>query len=124
MDDVDQIVAQSVVSSFIHNTRHPEQNPLIPSVGISTFERKVMAVFYDPYLDVLLLSSKIKWLEEEEQCFSKPGVVFLWLLRHHQLFLKSLDACQEQLEKSGLVRSFDGHKALGAYKPFTEPQQT
>ena len=116
MDDVDQIVAQSVVSSFIHNNRHPEQNPLIPSVGISTFERKVMAVLYDPNLDVLLISSKIKWLEEEEQCFSKPGVVFLWLLLHHQLFLKSLDACQEHLDKSGLVRIFDGHKALGAYK--------
>ena len=46
-DNIDQIFGQPVVASFIHRNRHPEQNALIPAIGLAGVDGHVMAVLYD-----------------------------------------------------------------------------
>jgi hypothetical protein len=43
-DNIDQIFGQAVVASFIHRNRHPEQNALIPAIGLAGVDGHVMAV--------------------------------------------------------------------------------
>ena len=54
-DSVDQLLGHAVVTSFVHGNRHPNQNPLVPAVGISCLEGEVMALLYDCRKDALLL---------------------------------------------------------------------
>ena len=42
--DVDQLLAQAVVSRHIHHNKHPEENPLIPDLGVSAVNGEMMAV--------------------------------------------------------------------------------
>ena len=57
---IDQLVAQGVVSSFIHLNQHREQNSLVPAVAISGLDGHIMVVMYDCKLDVLLVSIEIR----------------------------------------------------------------
>ena len=116
MDAVHQVSAEAVVSSFIHNNRHPEQNPLVPAVGIAMLEGCVMSAMYDGKLDILLTSSKVRWLETDERHLVKTGVVFLWLLLHHQLFLRNLEGNSSKMRQSGLLKIFHDAHALQAYE--------
>ena len=60
--DIDQLVAQAVVSSHIHYNRHPSQNSLLPSVGISGDGRFVV-VMYDCVLDVLVHTAIMPYVD-------------------------------------------------------------
>ena len=80
--NIDQLVAQTVVSSHIHN-RHPNQNPLIPALGISG---KLVAIMYDCVKDMLFHVVALKSLDINERCFNPHAIFLLWLLLHHSLF--------------------------------------
>ena len=65
--DVDQLVAQVVVSSFIHKKRHKEQNTLTPAVGLSMLEGSLVAAMYDSKLDIVFTSDQVQWLDMDER---------------------------------------------------------
>lgn len=44
--DIDQVIAQTVVSSLVHNKHHPDQNLVILGVGFAA-AAGLMAVLYD-----------------------------------------------------------------------------
>ena len=113
--NIDQLTAQAVVSSFVHNKRHPDQNPLVPAVGISTLDGYMVSIMYDCKLDVLLTSSLIKWLDIDDKRLVKSGVVLLWLVLHHRLFLRELE-CKVELSEAGLKKIFRNAQALQAYE--------
>ena len=114
--DVDQLVAQVVVSPFIHKKRHKEQNTLTPAVGLSMLDGSLVAAMYDSKLDILFTSDQVQWLDMDKQGLSVQGVVFLWLLLHHHLFLRELADCKDQLVQAGLHKIFRNARALQAYE--------
>ena len=114
--DMDQLVAQAVVSSFISKTRHRDQNSLIPAVGLSLIEGELVVAMYDSNLDILLTSDPVQWLDMEMRRLTGPGIVFLWLVLHHRLFLRGLDDHASKLSKAGLHRIFTDAEALEAYR--------
>ena len=76
-----------------------------------------MAVLYDCREDILLTSERVSWLEVDDQQLSRPGIVLLWLLLHHKLFMKPLDKANiQELEVAGLLQIFNEAKALDDYK--------
>ena len=112
-DDIDQVIGHAVVASFVHHKRHPQQNPLIPSVGISS-EGGVIAALYDCQSDVLLSRPpEVTWLNRQDRTLDRCGVVLLWLLLHHSLFLKRLSGVN--LKRAELLRNFANGGALEHY---------
>ena len=111
--DLDQVVAQAVLSSFIHHNRHPDQYALVPAVGISAVEGHVLAVLFDCQFDVLLTSLEVPWLswfnldEDRGGGLAIPRVIILWLLLHYRLFLKSLQDLQDQVTLSVITTLFE-----------------
>ena len=83
---IDQLVAQTVVSSHIHYNRHPNQNPLIPAVGISGVNGELVAILYDCVRDLLFQVVALTWLDVSAGCLNTPVIFMLWLLLHHRLF--------------------------------------
>ena len=59
--DLDQVLTQAVVASFIHKNRHPDEHCLVPAVGVSVEEGYIIVVLYDCERDILLTSAEI-WL--------------------------------------------------------------
>ena len=49
-----QVIGNVVTYAFVHRKRHPDQNPLVPAVGISGSYGEMLLAFYDPVLDVLI----------------------------------------------------------------------
>ena len=78
--DMDQLVAQAVVSSFIRKKRHWDQNSLVPAVELSLIEGSVVVAMYDSSLDILLTSDPVQWLDMEVKRLTVPDLVFLWLV--------------------------------------------
>ena len=86
-DDLKQVVGQAVVSSFINHSRHPNQTAMIPSIGLAKGE--IVAALYDCRSDILLvLHPPIEWFSTGRKLFDVGGLVVLWALLHHKLFVK------------------------------------
>lgn len=79
--DMQQLVAQTVVSSFTERRLHPKMNTMVPSILID--EYKFSACLYDAENDLLALMQKMNWREDELR-LSKAGVTLLWTLLNHR----------------------------------------
>ena len=116
--ELNQVVGHSVVMSFIHSNRHPEQNSLIPALGISGKDRTIIASLYDCHMDILFHLHPVLWLNEDGT-FTESVVVLLWLLLHHKLFLcKLIDSCISY--KSGLIDLFKNTNVLHTYQALND----
>ena len=100
LGDLNQVTGHSVVMSFVHFNRHPDQNSLVPAIGICGKFREFVASLYDCHRDVLLYLHPVQWLNSSGS-FDESAIVLLWLLLHHKLFLCRLSDATE-CYKSGL----------------------
>lgn len=116
-DDIDQLVAHAVITSYVHSNRHPEQNHLIPAIAVSGLDGEVMAIMYDSYHDVMLHIHPLNWIDVTNNLYVDCGVFILWLLLHHRLFLRGIS--QFDLPKAQLVNIFTQLNVLGHYKSLT-----
>lgn len=85
-----QIIAQTIVFSFLQKKRHPDREHFItPCIGIGRSELIVM--LYDSEHDVLLESSTIPLFENEFSCeFSYCAILVSWLTVNYQYFCSGL----------------------------------
>lgn len=85
-----QIIAQTIVFSFLQKKKHPERsNFLTPCIGIGSTELIVM--LYDSEHDVLLESSSVPLFENE--ClleFSLQAILVCWLTVNYKYFCSGL----------------------------------
>ena len=103
------------MSSHIHYNRHPNQNPLIPAVGISGVNGELVAILYDCVRDLLFQVVALTWLDVSAGCLNTPVVFMLWLLLHHRLFLKELPA-DGPLPRANLQKIFETGGAIPHYQ--------
>ena len=83
LQKVNQAVAESIVFSTIQHNRHKDQPCFVPTILLDGWS--AIVVLYDCVFDVLLVSRKV------EICrlgLSDPGLALLWIVLHHQAFLK------------------------------------
>ena len=115
-NNIDQLVAQAIMSSFTHKNRHRDQNSLVPTVGLSLLEDSLTVTVYDCHLDTLFTSDQVQWMDMDLKQLSVPGVVLLWLLMHHHKFLRGLSDHAETLPRAQLHTIFTNAHALQAYE--------
>ena len=86
-----QIIAQTIVFSFLQKKRHPERsNFLTPCIGIGSTELIVM--LYDSEHDVLLESSSVPLFEQDLSLkFSFQAILVCWLTVNYKFFCCGLD---------------------------------
>ena len=108
-----QIVGNAVVYSFTHHNRHPDQNSLVPVLGISGLRGLMMVTLYDCVEDVLVYVHPHKWFNTYEVLFAPEGLLMVWLALYHSLFLKRLRGVYV---KSGLHERFSRDNLLAHYK--------
>ena len=75
-----QAVTTAIVHSFTQNTRHPELNPMVPTVLINGSVFRI--VLYDCCKDMLLVSHKVKYREGTQM--TPLGTLLLWLIINHR----------------------------------------
>ena len=92
-----QIIAQTIVFSFLQKKKHPERsNFLTPCIGIGSTELLVM--LYDSEHDVLLESSSVPLFENDFSLeFSFQAILVSWLTVNYKFFC------------SGIVETDDKH---------------
>lgn len=114
----EQIIAQSIVSSFYHTMIYPDySNHLIPSIGIS--KDKIVVYFYDCINDVLLESSEMPFLTEQG-ALVKTTIVALWLVLNFKYFCCGITKGMEESDfKSGFVQIVQ--EKLKYYDEVTSP---
>lgn len=88
-----QIIAQTIVFSFLQKKIHPERNNfLTPCIGIGSSEMIVM--LYDSEHDVLLESSSVPLFENNSSLeFSLQAILVCWLTVNYKYFCSGL--CEE-----------------------------
>jgi len=114
LSELNQVTGHSVVMSFVHNKRHPDQNPLVPAIGICGNSGTYVASLYDCHKDILLHLHVVQWLDRDGKLV-ESAVVLLWLLLHHKLFLRPL-ADASKCYKSGLQEIFKITGVLDKYQ--------
>ena len=119
---LNQVVGQAVVASFIQRNTYPRMNSLVPAVGISGCG-SMTAAMYDCKHDILLHFHKntkctCEYINKVTGQYYKEAVVLLWLLLHHQLFLKPLSGHQIW-HKCNLKKIFRINRTLGAFNTLT-----
>lgn len=85
-----QIIAQTIVFSFLQKKRHPNRDHfLTPCIGIGS--SKLIVMLYDSEHDVLLESSTIPLFENELSCrFSYCAILVCWLTVNYRYFCSGL----------------------------------
>ena len=111
-----QVIGNVVTYSFVHNNRHPSQNPLVPELGLSGSRRTVMIALYDSVKDILLYSNPCTWLHHTKAKFSHHGLLLIWLALHHHFLLNRVTG----EFKSGLHEIFEADGVLNVYKMITQ----
>ena len=111
--ELNQVTGHSVVMSFIHLNRHPDQNSLIPAIGICGRSGTYVASLYDCHKDILLHLHPVQWLKSGN--FVESAIFLLWLILHHKYFLCFL-ADATEIYKSGLSEIFRNTGVLGYYQ--------
>ena len=76
-----QLVATNIVASFIEHTLHAELNPAVPTLLINTNHFYIS--IYDCKSDLLLISNKISFRDEELELIP-AGICMIWLTIHHR----------------------------------------
>ena len=85
-----QAVATAIVHSFTQNKRHPQLNPLVPTVLINGSVFRI--VLYDCCKDMLLVSSTVTYREGTK--LTQLGTLVLWLIINHRyLYLYCVCVC-------------------------------
>ena len=64
---LNQAVGETMMFSFIHHNRHPEQQSLVP--GLLLNPSSFWIILYDCVADVLLVSDRVDFLQDS------PGIV-------------------------------------------------
>ena len=103
-----QVIGNVVTYSFVHNNRHPSQNPLVPVLGLSGSRGTVMIALYDAVKDVLLYSNPCTWLRHDKVKFSHQGLLLIWLALHHHFLLNRVTGdiksrLHERFEMDGVL---------------------
>ena len=113
--DLHQVVGQAVVTSFVHNSRHPNQLPLTPSVGIAS--GNIIAALYDCMKDVLItLHPPVEWFSIANERCNPVGIVVLWALLHHSLLLNKVYLQIPEIYKSSLLMQFENGGVLQRFR--------
>ncbi|XP_045156233.2 uncharacterized protein LOC123522835 [Mercenaria mercenaria] len=89
-----QIIAQTIVFSFLQKKIHGNQlkHGLIPGIGIS--KKKLLVCFYDTENDILLITKPMLLFGDKEIIYS--SIVFLWLTLNYRQFCSGIpDALKE-----------------------------
>ena len=85
-----QAVATAIVHSFTQNKRHPQLNPMVPSVLIDGSVFRI--VLYDCCKDILLVSDRVTYREGNKM--TRLGTLVLWLIINHRyLYLYCVCVC-------------------------------
>ena len=101
--------------------RHPRHNSMVPAVGLAKGELLVAA--YDCSTDVLLVvHPAMEWFSMATQTYDIGGLVVLWGLLHHWLFLRETVcaafpgnfACTLK-EQFTLNKSLEHYESLNTY---------
>lgn len=116
--DREQIIAQSIVSSFYQKRINPDYtNHMIPSIGI--LKDKIVVYFYDCINDVLLESSEMPYLTAQGDLV-KTTIVALWLVLNFKYFCSGITkGMTESGSKSGFVQIVQ--EKLKYYDEVTSP---
>lgn len=119
--DREQIIAQSIVSSFYQKRVNPDYtNHMIPSIGIS--KDKIVVYFYDCINDVLLESSEMPYLTAQgtQGALVKTTIVALWLVLNFKYVCSGITkGMKESGFKSGFVQIVQ--EKLKYYDEVTSP---
>ena len=111
-----QVIGNVVTYSFVHNNRHPSQNPLVPVLGLSGSRGTVMIALYNAVKDVLLYSNPCTWLHHDKARFSHQGLLLIWLALHHHFLLNRVTGDI----KSRLHERYETDGVLEVYKMITQ----
>lgn len=117
--DMNQLIGEAVVMSYIHNKRHSNQPGLVPALGLAL--GNVMVAMYDSTRDILLLLLPTVWFKGEviskEKSYDLVWLVILWTMLHHQLFVnESVLGQMPDGYKSSLKQQFQAYGVLDIYQ--------
>ena len=110
--NINQVLGNAVIFSFVQQKRHPTTNPLVPVMGISGNEGSVLFAAYDARSDILLHSVPTTWLDFRSNQFNLTGLFFMWLGLHHRIFLRRTtgdephSGLHERLTRDGALEHF------------------
>ena len=77
-----QLIATTVISSFIERNLHRDANPMVPVILITT--PTTMVCLYDCTKDLLLMSEELKWIDVGNNTFYITNLFVIWLFIHHR----------------------------------------
>ena len=82
--NINQLIAISVVSSFIERNLHKELNSLTPVIMIGAPTAQIC--LYDCDQDILLISDKFQWVtnNEDHPNIIIEGLLMIWMTIHHR----------------------------------------
>lgn len=82
--DISQLIALGVISSFTEHNLHPTLNSMVPSVLINS--STVLICLYDCTSDILLLTEQVQLVDLDEipPKMNLPAIWLLWLMIHHR----------------------------------------
>ena len=110
--NINQVLGNAVIFSFVQQKRHPTTNPLVPVMGISGNQGSLPFAAYDASSDILLHSVPTPWLDFRSNQFNLTGLFLLWLGLHHRLFLRRTtgedphSGLHERLTRDGALEHF------------------
>ena len=76
-----QLIATTVISSFIERNLHPHANPMVPVIVITI--PTMMVCLYDCTKDLLLMNDALEWVDVENDTYNEANLL-LWLFIHHR----------------------------------------
>jgi hypothetical protein len=82
-------------------------------LGLSGGQGKLIVVFYDPVANVLIYMLPESWIDMRTWRFSLGGLLLIWLVLHHTLFLKPLTG---EEPPSGLLDRLSRDGVLNRYR--------
>ena len=81
--NVNQLIATTVVSSFIEHNLHTHLNPLTPVIMLGAPKGQIC--LYDSENDILLLSDVFDWITNEDNpVIVNAGLMLIWMTIHHR----------------------------------------
>ena len=77
--NVNQVLGNAVIFSFVQQKRHPTKKNLVPVMGISGNQGSLLFAAYDASSDILLHSVPTPWLDFRSNQFNLTDLFLLWL---------------------------------------------
>ena len=113
--NLSQGVSTCVVSSFIEHNLHPTKQAAVPIILIDATQYQVC--LYDCESDILLVSAPIPLAHPKER-LSRHGLLLLWLVINHRLFLQPLP--DDDSLTSTIKQRLKDNDFLSHFKTLTE----